>query len=440
MTDSFAIVGASVWTGARFETTNVVVSGESIASVSVEVPCGVRRIEAHGQVLLPGLLDCHVHFREPGLERKEGWAFGSRGAVHGGVTSVLEIQNNPPLTVSLERLREREAIVERGSLVDFGLFPNLVFESMGELGAMAPHVPGFKLFMGASTGMPGITDYGLLRDLFQAAAAVRRPVVVHAEDESILRRAASSVERPTAATHHRLRPPEAETVAVAASIELAAATGASLHVFHVSTARAGALVADARRAGLPVSASTSPHYLLLTHEDSERLGNLLKVNPSVKAARDRDGLLALLADGTLEAIGTDHAPHPLAEKERSYAEAPSGLPTVDLVLPLAFAIHDRGVPLARVIDSLTTGPARCFGIERKGRIAAGFDADLVLARPDARRVVRGGELPSRSRWSVYEGMELRGFATEVYRRGARVFGAGAPVEGAGGRRVPLTPP
>jgi dihydroorotase len=310
---------------------------------------------------------------------------------------------------------------------------------MAELGAMAPRAPGFKLFMGASTGMSGVTDYGLLRDLFQAAALTKRPVVVHAEDESILRRSQQALPQATARDHHHARPAEAEAVAVAAAIELAAATGAPLHVFHVSTGRGAELVAEARRGGLDVSASTSPHYLLLTHEDSERLGNFLKVNPSVKSAKDREKLLELFAEGSLEAIGTDHAPHPLDEKRRPYAEAPSGLPSVDLVLPLLFAIHDKGVPLPRVLDSMTVAAAKCFGVQGKGRIAAGFDADLVLVDPAAERVVKGSELPSTSKWTPYEGLTLRGFPRAVYRRGERVFDGRTPAAGAGGRRVVLAP-
>jgi dihydroorotase len=164
------------------------------------------------------------------------------------------------------------------------------------------------------------------------------------------------------------------------------------------------------------------------------------VNPSVKGPRDRDRLCERLADGTLAAIGTDHAPHPLEEKERPYAEAPSGLPTVDLVLPLLFEIARRGVPLARVLGSMGEDAASCFGIRGKGRLAPGDDADLVLANPEATRVVRGEELPSRSRWSPYEGSKLAGFPTRVLRGGLVVFEEGRFLPGPPPRRLALAPP
>jgi len=303
---------------------------------------------------------------------------------------------------------------------------------------MAPAAPGFKLFMGGSTGVGGVTDYGLLRDLFRAAAAAGRPVVVHAEEESMLRR--DGARHATAAEHHLARSAEAETVSIAAAIELAAATGASLHVFHVSTGRGADLVAQARASGVDVSASTSPHYLLLTSDDVAKQGNWLKVNPSIKSARDRDRLCERLADGTIAAIGTDHAPHPRAEKERAYPEAPSGLPSVDLVLPLLAEIARRGVPFERVVDSMTAAAARCFGVRKKGSLEPGSDGDVVIVNLEEKRVVRGEALPSRSRWSPYEGWTLSAWPRVVLRRRRVVFQDGAFPTGPPAERLALDPP
>ncbi|HKE01604.1 MAG TPA: dihydroorotase family protein [Planctomycetota bacterium] len=434
------LAGGSVFREGRFAPAEIAISGGRIVEVAPRVTRRGEVIDVAGSAVLPGLLDVHVHFREPGLERKEGWAHGSRGALHGGVTSVLEVQNNPPLTVSLARLEEREAIVRNASRVDYGLFANLLPESAGALAELAPRTPAFKLFMGGSTGMSGVSDYGALRDLFRAAAAAGRPVVVHAEEESILardmpRHAASAAE------HHLARSVEAETVSISAAIELAAATRASLHVFHVSTGRGADQVAQARASGIDVTASTGPHYLLLTHEDVALAGNAMKCNPSVKTARDRDRLRERVADGTIAAIGTDHAPHPIEEKRRPYAEAPSGLPSVDLALPLLLAIADgAGIPFARLVDSMAEGAARCFGVGRKGCIAPGHDGDLVVVNLEAERAVRGEELPSRSRWSPYEGRTLRGYPTLVLRRGEVAFRAGAFPDLSPSERVELDPP
>src|SRR6185312_1551492 len=183
--------------------------------------------------------------------------------------------------------------------------------------------------LGGSTGVGGQTDMAMLRKLFDAAARAGRMIVAHAEDEATLRAAKAAYPNATANEHHLVRPSEAEITSVRDSIRLVEETGAELHVFHVSTRGASELIADARARGLPVSGSTGPQYVLLSNEDAPRLGNLMKINPSIKTRDDNAGILAALKSGAVDAIGTDHAPHPLDEKRREYAHAPSGMPSVD---------------------------------------------------------------------------------------------------------------
>jgi len=383
-------------------------------------------LELEGRLLLPGLIDCHVHFREPGLERKEGYATGSSGALHGGVTTVLEIQNNPPLMTSLEALEAKLALAARVSRVDFGCYASLVPEAVGGLALLRPRTPAAKCFLGASTGSGGVDGEERIRELFGAAAAAGLMVVAHCEDNAVLSAAREEARDDPAPRHDRLRPAEAEIQSVRSALRAAEATGARLHVFHLSTAEGGRLVAEAVARGLPVSASTAPHYLLLTAEDAARAPqNRLKVNPAIHSQADRRGLAELLAAGALACVGTDHAPHPLSEKARPYAKAPSGFPSVDLLLPLLFAVHDRaGVPLERVLAAATADAAAEFGLGSKGRLEPGADADLVVADPETVRVVEESRLPSRSRWSPYQGWRLRGFASRVFLHGWEVFADG----------------
>jgi dihydroorotase len=218
----------------------------------------------------------------------------------------------------------------------------------------------------------------------------------------------------------------AEIESIRQSIELVRECGVELHVFHLSSAGGVELVRAARREGLPVSASTGPNYLFLSTEDSERLGNLLKVNPSIKTWEDRASLRAALVDGTLEAIATDHAPHPLAEKLRPYAHAPSGMPSVDLLWPLTYElVRQEVLKPERALELVTRGPARALHIQRKGELRVGFDGDFVLFDPQSTRRVVGAELPSRSRWSAFEGLELAGFPRTVVpaRAGRRCAGS-----------------
>ncbi len=428
--------------GADERTLDVRILGGVIDALGPDLDAGgLPVLDAGGRTVIPGLVDVHVHFRDPGLERKEGWDHGSAGALHGGVTSVVEVQNNPPLSTSLAALRARIEHVRARSRVDFGCLGNLVPDSVPELAAMAPFTPGFKLFLGGSTGLGGETDDGVLRDLFAAAARAGRMVVGHCEDENLLRAARAALPEATATEHHLVRPSEAEIESVRKSIGWCVETGAALHVFHVSTAGACELLRAARARGLPVGGSTGPQYILLSNEDAPRLGNLMKINPSIKTRADNAAILAALEDGSVEAIGTDHAPHPLEEKQRAYAHAPSGMPCVDLLWPLTWELVRSGALDARTALSVVTDRAAdSLLLPRKGRLAPGYDGDLVLFDPRATRRVAGARLPSRSKWSAFEGRELAGFPEVVVRRGEIVFRDGAVQVEAGGRPLDLAPP
>jgi dihydroorotase len=402
---------------------------------------GEPPLEARGLTLIPGLVDVHVHFRDPGLERKEGWERGSAGALFGGVTSVVEVQNNPPLSTSRAALEQRIAHVRARSRVDFGCLANLLPASVDELAAMAPLTPAFKLFLGGSTGMGGQEDRGTLRELFRAAARAGRMIVAHCEDEELLKEGKQRHKGASAAEHHLVRSHAAEERSIDTAIALSEETGAELHVFHISTAGGVARVRAARARGLAIGASTAPHYLLLSNEDAPALGNLLKVNPSIKTRADSLAILAGLRDGTVQAIGTDHAPHPLEEKQRAYEHAPSGMPSVDLLWPLTWECVRRGWLTPEVaLASVTSSAADSLHLPRKGRLEPGADGDLVLFDPEQRRTVRGQELPSRSKWSAFEGRELCGFPQVVVRRGVVAFAAGELRVEAGGEPLALAPP
>lgn len=392
---------------------------------------GEEVTDLNGKWLMPGLVDCHVHFREPGLVRKEGYGYGSSGALHGGVTTVCEIQNNPPLMDSLSVLKEKLENLRGISRVDYAPYGSLVEESLGDLEIMKAHCPAVKCFLGCSTGAGGVADEATLRRWFGAAAKAGIKVVAHCEDNDVMDAATEALkDDPEKSTRHDLRRSrEAEIVSIDSAIKIAVEVGAILHVFHISTFEGASRVTTAAGRGMAITGSTAPHYLIATADDTESIAqNRFKVNPSIKYQDDRAGLGKLVARGMLPIVGTDHAPHPLDEKDRPYAKAPSGFPSIDLLLPLMLAIADlnHSSPEA-FLHSVTRGPADEFALAEKGRLEIGADADLVILDPEKRQLVEESKLLSRSGWSPYAGRELRGFPQQVFLRGNLVFADGKTV-------------
>lgn len=384
---------------------------------------GEQVVELKGRWLMPGLVDCHVHFREPGLVRKEGYLTGSAGALHGGVTTVCEIQNNPPLMEGGEVLRKKLADLRGVSRVDYAPYGSLTEASLPTLHELVGLCPAVKCFLGCSTGAGGVKDEATMRKLFARAAEVGIKIVAHCEDNQVMDAAAESAEGEQAERHDYLRPVEAEVQSIRDAIRVAGEVGAVLHVFHISTAEGGRLVAEARAAGKPVTGTTAPHYLISEAEEAAaKHENRFKVNPSIKSIDNQKGLRELVGQRLLEGVGTDHAPHPLEEKARTYAKAPSGFPSVDLLLPLLVAIADDADELSveAALASVTRIPADEFGLSEKGRLAIGVDADLVVADPKARFIVDEATLPSKSKWSPYHGRELRARPEKVWLRGRLV--------------------
>ena len=428
---SILFTNAKVFDGEHFIEANCVrVVGDKITEIGCDLEMGSsdKTIDVSGKWLLPGLVDCHVHFREPGLERKEGYHYGSRGALHGGVTTVCEIQNNPPLMSSPQLLQQKLDSLRGKSFVDYVPYGSLVEESLEHLPELSKLCPAVKCFLGCSTGAGGVADTDTLRRWFAAAAAAKIKVVAHCEDNDVMDAATAELSNnPAVASRHDLRRSvEAEVKSIREAIDVALEVGCELHVFHISTAEGAQLVVQAAASGHPITGTTAPHYLLADAEQAHAISkNRFKVNPSIKYTADGQGIAALIASRQLAGIGTDHAPHPLDEKDRPYNKAPSGFPSVDLLLPLIVAAADKhGLNVEHLLHAVTTAPANEFGLASKGRIAVNADADIVIADPNQEAVVEAGKLPSRSRWSPYDEMRLCAFPQQVYLRGNLVFSAG----------------
>ncbi|RKY22191.1 MAG: hypothetical protein DRQ55_01800 [Planctomycetota bacterium] len=369
-----------------------------------------QRLDGQGHWLLPGFIDDHVHLREPGAAAKEGYASGTRAAAAGGVTTLLEIQNNQPLMINRAAVEAKLDLVRPQSVVNVGVYGSLVPGSVGQLSDMSDLVAGYKLFMGPSTG--GIDVQGEQRQasMFAEVARTGHWLFVHAEDGDLVAEGLRRYGRQGAEAWHLARSAEAEAVATANALRLGAAHGTRVHIFHVSAGPTVDLVSEARAAGQPVGCGTCPHYLYFSHEDTAAMGSVLRVNPSIKTKADTERLIEGLRTGEVDCLSSDHAPHPAAEKARPFPDAPSGIPCLDIFMPLCLTLVDRGLlTLEQVLDRAARTPAQVHGFTRKGRVQTGWDADLVLVDPEERRVVRGAEHFSKAKLTPYEGLELWGW-------------------------------
>ncbi|MEZ3116802.1 dihydroorotase [Halobaculum sp. MBLA0147] len=417
--------------------------GEIVAvAPTLDPDPGEETVDASEYHLLPGAVDAHVHFRQPGYPHKEDWTTGSRAAAAGGVTTVVDQPNTDPATVDGAAF-DTKAELAADSLVDYGLNGGVTADWDPEGLFERPLFALGEVFLADSTG-----DMGIDEELFQAALARASdadvPVTVHAEDATLFEpaalegndesgagdgtsadtdgtsadtdgttvdgngRAGDATGRAAPADRwSRYRPAEAEVAAVETALAAAEREGASIHVAHTSTpeavdrvAAAAAEADDDRR----VTCEVTPHHLLLSRDDLDALGTFGRMNPPLRSERRRAALFERVRDGTVDLIATDHAPHTTAEKETALTDAPSGVPGVETLLPLLLGevVADR-LDVARVRDLVAATPAAVFGLPQKGRVAPGSDADLVLVDLDDPDEVRGERLHSKCEWTPFEG-------------------------------------
>jgi dihydroorotase len=378
------------------------VDGETIADVGDLSPTdGEDVLDAGGKRLFPGMVDVHVHFREPGYPHKETWTSGSRSAAAGGVTTVVDQPNTDPATTTGEAF-DQKASFTAPSCVDWGINGGVTADWDPDSLFDRPLFALGEVFLADSTG-----DMGIEADLFEAALAHATDegvtVTVHAEDadrfdESALDRAGDDHDAWSA-----YRTAEAEVTAVERACEVADDAGARIHVAHTSTPEAVDVAADAG-----MTTEVTPHHLFLSREDYDRLGTYGRMNPPLRSEERREALFERLVDGTVDMVATDHAPHTRQEKDASIWDAPSGVPGVETALPLlltAATDETNDLTYERVRDVTAANPAERFDLPRKGRIEPGRDADLVLVDPDSTTPIHGPRLHSKCGWSPFETFE-----------------------------------
>ena len=353
---------------------------------------GVVAHDCQGRYIVPGVIDTHVHFRDPGLTEKADMATESAAAKAGGVTSFVDMPNTKPDTVSRAELRHKMEIAAEKSVINYGFFIGATNDNLPELLLTDfTEAAGIKLFLGSSTGNMLVDSDSTLSQLFAQAPAL---IAVHAEDEAIINAAKARLQAEypdgiPVELHPEVRPREACIAATRHAIALAEATGARLHVCHISTADELRLIADAKARGVKVTAETCPQYLLFDRNDFERLGARIKCNPAIKDPSDRIALIReLRPGGVIDSIATDHAPHLLAQKQGNALTAASGMPMIQFSLPAVLDLVDTdpeaeglGLGIAQVVELMCHAPARIFGIDRRGFLKVDHYADFAILEP-----------------------------------------------------------
>jgi dihydroorotase len=398
------------------ERVSVLVEGTQIADIDPAPQIDVDDVvDASGLYLLPGVVDDQVHFREPGLTHKEDLATASRACAKGGVTTFLEMPNTVPPAITQERLNEKLSLAAGKSLVNYGFYIGATPDNVEEL-KRATRTPGIKIFIGSSTGDLLVDDQNALERIF---AQTTLPITAHCEDETTVREnAARLAGTQDVADHSRIRDHAAALIATKRALDLAYRHRHRFHVLHVSTGAETELLADHR--GL-ITGEACVHHLLLNVGDYARLGTLAQMNPSLKMASDNEQLWRALADGRLQVIATDHAPHTLEEKRKPYPASPSGIPAVENSLALMLnEVNNGRCTLMHVVDWMCDSPARVWDIIGKGRIAVGYDADLVLVDLKRTAEIRNENQVTKSGWSPWHGVQLTGWPVRTWVMGQEV--------------------
>lgn len=414
------IRGADVVFSDRVAAVNILIEDGSIIDCDAAADTQADEIiDAAGLYLIPGVIDDQVHFRDPGLTHKEDLHTGSRACAKGGITTFLEMPNTKPPTITLDALDEKLAVAADKCMVNFGFYIGATPDNV-EVLKSARRTPGIKIFIGSSTGNLLVDQQAALERIF---GETDLPICAHCEDESTVHANAERLGGGSKFSDHSLiRDHKAALIATQRAVDLADRHNHRFHVLHVSTAEE---VEFLRTSSNLITAEACPHHLLFNVNDYDRLGSLVQMNPSIKNPEDNSALWAGLLDGTIQVIATDHAPHTLEEKAQPYPQSPSGLPAVENSLALILNEVNQGrCSLQQVVSWMCEAPAKVWSINKKGRIATGYDADLVLIDMNREQQVLNEDQVTKSGWTPWHGVTLKGWPVRTLVGGRTVYNNG----------------
>lgn len=411
---------------------SIVIEGEKIAEIVLPdgqptIPCD-EIIDATGCYLLPGVIDEHVHFRDPGLTQKADIRTESHAAAAGGVTSIMDMPNTNPQTTSPETLTEKFALLAEKSTVNYSCYFGATNTNYTQLAQLDKRrVCGVKLFMGSSTGNMLVDRMASLRNIFEGTDLL---IAAHCEDQNIIK---ENTERYKEVygddipliLHPAIRSEEACYHSSALAVQLAKEAGARLHIMHITTAKELELFSTVPLADKRITAEVCVPHLLFTEDDYHTLGARIKCNPAIKTSHDREALRTAVNNGLIDAIATDHAPHMLIEKEGGALKAMSGMPMIQFSLVSMLELVDKGVfSIEKVVEKMCHTPAQMYEIENRGFIRQGYQADLVLMRPDCEWTVTTDCIESKCKWSPLEGHTFHWKVEKTFANGHLIYNDG----------------
>ncbi len=422
---------------------DVLIQNGRIAEIDLAItsyPDTTKIIDAQGKYLLPGIIDTHVHFREPGLVYKADIYTESKAAVAGGVTSFMDMPNTFPPVLTQELLEEKYKIAAQKSIANYSFYMGTSNDNFDEvMKTSLTDVCGIKIYLGSSTGNMLVDNPDSIEKLFEKYKAL---IAVHCEEESIIKKNAKMVQEeygdnPSPSFHPVIRNEECCYVSSSYAVELAKKHNTRLHIVHVSTAKETGLFDDTTPLGKKrITSEVCPHHLWFSDKDYQRKGNMIKWNPAIKTDHDKTGLLQALLDNKIDTIATDHAPHTHAEKEQAYFSCPSGGPMVQHSLTVMLEMHHEGkISLVDIVQKMCHAPAICFQIEKRGFIREGYWADLVLIDLNSPWKVEKSNILYKCQWSPLEGETFHTKITHTLVNGTLVYSNGVFYESEKGKRI-----
>ncbi len=425
------IKNATIVDSYKFVKVNILIKGSYIYKIYDDLEydfnfAGCRIIDASDKIVIPGVIDCHVHFREPGLSHKADIYTESKAGIAGGVTSYIEMPNTIPATVNIKELENKFKIAKQKSLSNYSFYIGVCAENIENIiNSNDNRIAGIKLFLGTTTSGAGVTDDYVMKKVFSQK---KYPVIVHCEDDDIINNNELNYKKKYGENipikyHRFIRSEEACFKSSEFAINLAKRHGTKLHIAHLSTAKELELVAsDLPLNKKKITSEACVHHLWFSDEDYDKLRTKIKCNPSIKTKNDIKKLLECLNDNTIDIIATDHAPHTIEEKNNNYFNAPSGIPLIQFALPMMLELcNSDKITIQKIVKKMCNAPADIFNIKKRGYIKENYYADILIIDMNKKNKVTKDKLLYKCKWSPMENFEFNSKITHTFVNGNLVY-------------------